>query len=153
MRDFVIGAITVYQRYLSPHKGFCCAYHHHTGRPSCSELGLRAVRRYGVLAGFAVLRERLYRCGVAHRRYAAALRRPHRRQRGDCDIGCDAPCDMNCDFPGGKSCEWAGNAANCCDCGSCDWPNRKDKRNDQEPYVHLPPKVTTTRGRLSCQRE
>jgi putative component of membrane protein insertase Oxa1/YidC/SpoIIIJ protein YidD len=46
-RAFLL-AIGLYQKYLSPHKGFCCAYRTHTGRAGCSALGFRAVRRYGV---------------------------------------------------------------------------------------------------------
>ena len=44
-------AIGAYQRYLSPYKGFCCAYRAHTGRASCSALGARVIRRHGLLAG------------------------------------------------------------------------------------------------------
>jgi len=44
MRKLVLAAITGYQTYLSPYKGFCCAYRVHTGRKSCSALGFRAVR-------------------------------------------------------------------------------------------------------------
>ena len=120
----VISAIRFYQRRLSPHKGFCCAYRAHTGRQSCSTLGLRAVRRYGALTGLAVLRRRLYLCGVAHRRYGMA-RRPALAQRGDCD--CDLPCDF--DFSG---------LGSCVDCGSCDWGSGKKKDKD-ETRVHIPP--------------
>jgi len=125
MRAFVLAAISAYQRYLSPRKGFCCAYRAHTGRKSCSTLGFRAVRRYGVVLGLTVLRRRLYLCGVAHRRYAVPCRRPLRSQRGDCDVGCDLPVD----------------AISCCDAGSCDWPDlhQTRKRNDSERHMHIPP--------------
>ncbi|MBI5006295.1 MAG: membrane protein insertion efficiency factor YidD [Nitrosomonadales bacterium] len=116
---------------MSPHKGFRCAYHAHTGRQSCSHLGLRAVRRYGALSGLAVLRQRLYLCGVAHRRFSVPHRRPPLGQRGDCDI---IPCD--CDLPSARTCSFAGDVLS--NCGSCDWPERK--RKDQEREVYLPPK-------------
>ena len=125
MRTLVLSAIRLYQRHISPWKGFCCAYRVHTGRQSCSTLGLRAVRRYGVLTGLAVLRRRLYLCGVAHRRYGEPPMRPWRAQRGDCD--CDLPCDFDCSFIP--------------DCGSCDWFGRKKK--EDEPPVHVPPRVET----------
>lgn len=145
MRALVLMAITAYQRYLSPYKGFCCAYRAHTGRAGCSGLGYRAVRRYGVWSGLRVLRRRMYLCGVAYRRYAPPSQRPHRAQRGDCDFGCDLPCDFNCDLPRGKSCFRFGDLLNCCDCGSCDWPDRKNKGNDQEQYVYIPPKAGSQR--------
>jgi uncharacterized protein len=136
-----LSAIGGYQRYVSPYKGFCCAYRVHTGHASCSELGKRAIRLYGLRQGLAVLRRRLYLCGVAHRRYGltqAVSARPLRHQRGDCDVGgCDAIPD--CDLPSGKSigrvCDWL----SCCgDLGSCDWRSSKRKKTDDKS-VRLPP--------------
>ena len=69
MRAIALPAIQLYKRHLSPYKGFCCAYRSHLGRFSCSTLGFRAIRMYGVIKGIAVLRQRLKRCGVVHRRY------------------------------------------------------------------------------------
>lgn len=142
MRSLLLAAIRAYQRHLSPHKGFCCAYRAHTGRASCSALGFRAVRRHGVLAGLAILRRRTYLCGVAHRRHAPVRHRPLPGQRGDCDIGCDLPCDSSCELPSGKSVSRLCDLASCCDCGSCDWPERKrNKKRDEEQYVYIPPRV------------
>lgn len=64
MRRLLLYAIRLYQRYVSPHKGFVCAYRVHTGRRSCSALGLRAVRRYGVVGGLDLIRQRTARCGL-----------------------------------------------------------------------------------------
>jgi hypothetical protein len=84
---------------------------------------MRAVRRLGALDGLAVLRRRLYLCGVAHRRYSALRKRPLREQRGD--------CDFDCDF------------GDCFDCASCDWSGRgredKNKQKEKDRYVHIPP--------------
>lgn len=136
MRELVLALIRFYKRSLSPHKGFACAYRIHTGRASCSSLAYRAIRLRGVAAGFAILRERTYLCGVAHRRHTAH-RRPLARQRGDCDSGCgDIPCHLDCQgIDGGSSlCDFA----DCCD---CDWPERRKKKNkQQERYVYIPPK-------------
>ncbi len=138
MRLFALVAIRFYQRYLSPYKGFCCAYRQHTGRASCSELGYRVIRRVGVLAGLVLLRRRTYLCGVVHRRYLVAHRRPPAAQRGDCDFGCDAPGD--CDLPSGKSFSRVCDYASCCDVGSCDWQRRKDRDRGPEKYVYIPPR-------------
>ncbi|MFD0930666.1 membrane protein insertion efficiency factor YidD [Methylophilus glucosoxydans] len=139
MKSLLLKVIRFYQRFISPYKGFCCSYRYHTGHASCSVLGLRAVQRYGVIDGFIILRKRLYLCGVSSRRYSPPKLRPHRSQRGDCDIGCDSPCDMGCKMPNLKSCPIF-EAFNCADACSCDWPARdkKDKNNDEE--VYLPPK-------------
>jgi uncharacterized protein len=91
--------IRAYQLYLSPYKGFCCAYKKYTGRGSCSQLGYRAIRKYGLIGGVEVLNQRLSLCGVVNRRNSQPIRRKHRSQRGDCipscDFGCDSP-DLKC---------------------------------------------------------
>jgi len=123
MRRLILFALRGYQRFVSPHKGFACAYRVHTGGASCSTLGLRAVRRFGALRGLGVLRRRLHLCGVAHRRFMTPLRRPPSAQRGDCDPGCDLPCDV-------------------CDPGSCDWNDRARRRrrkDEKEDRIHVPP--------------
>ena len=133
MRRIVLAAIRLYQRHLSPHKGFACAYRVHTGNASCSMLGHRAVRRFGVVAGGVLLLARLRRCGVAHRRdLARAPTRPrHAMQGGFCD-GCDIiPCDC-------AACDVAGliDGIDCCD--SCDLPLRRKRSEDEDDAVHLP---------------
>ncbi|WP_396270181.1 membrane protein insertion efficiency factor YidD [Ideonella sp.] len=159
MQRLVLWAIEVYQRHLSPRKGFSCAYRCHTGHASCSQLGWRAVRRWGAVGGLQVLRQRLFMCGVAYRRYGplqparrGVYRGPRAAQQGECDIGCDAPCDS----PGGKDCGGGGgrsgcgfgDALRCADCFSCDlWERRKDRPSSRrkgkgwgdEKYVYIPP--------------
>ena len=140
MRRVLLTAIRAYQRYVSPYKGFCCAYRVHTGRSSCSALGYRAVRRHGVFGGLALIQERTQLCGVVHRRRSKMPPRPLTAQQGVCDIGCNLPaCDLGCDFPDGKSLSKACDFISCCDCGSCDWPSRKRKDADKEKYVYIPP--------------
>ena len=132
-RRFALAAIRAYQRYLSPHKGFSCAYRCTTGRASCSMLGYRAIRRHGVHAGLAILRMRTHRCGVAAARHRATARRPHRLQRGDCDLGCDAGSwDI---------CSGIVDGVSCCDCGSCDWRRKRDEPAAASPGEHLPAPV------------
>jgi uncharacterized protein len=138
VKALALALIAGYQRYLSPHKGYCCAYRAHTARASCSALGHRAVRMHGVVGGLAILRERLFLCGVAHRRYAPKRRRPPIGQRGDCDIGCvDLPIDGDCLGSKADLCQ----LGQCADCGSCDWrsPGNGQKRKGKaEQEIHLP---------------
>jgi putative component of membrane protein insertase Oxa1/YidC/SpoIIIJ protein YidD len=138
IRNLILTAITFYQRYLSPHKGFCCAYRVRTGRSSCSVLGFRAVRRYGVFTGLGVLKRRTYLCGVAHRRYSLPQSRIFHAQRGFCDVGCDFPCEIP-SFDSGAS---LSDCSVCGDCGSCDWPSRNRKKQENEKYLYIPPKVS-----------
>ena len=137
MRRIALTAIRLYQRYVSPHKGFSCAYRRHTGRAGCSAFGYRAVRRYGVIRGALLVRSRTRLCGAVHRDLVE--RRPERRmnaQRGLCDLACDVPgCDLpnaaNCDLPSGKSLSGALDFLSCCDCCSCDWPSRKRRPEER----------------------
>ncbi len=116
-----LWAIRLYQRWISPRKGFRCAYRAYTGHASCSALGYRAIRRFGVAGGITVLNSRLHKCGVAHRRYRPS---PHPMLAGqagfiDCDCG-DGPCE--CDLP--------------CDCGD----EKKNKKKKKDRDVVLPPR-------------
>lgn len=145
MRRVALAAIRFYQRYISPYKGFRCAYRVHTGCASCSVLGYRAIRRHGVVAGLSLLRKRTQRCGVAHREMVSTTRRTFRKQYGFCDMGCDLPVDCGCDLPIGKGASSIGEFLSCCDCASCDWSNRNRKKSDDEKYVVIRPKVKNRR--------
>lgn len=151
MRLACLGAIRGYQRFVSPYKGFGCAYREHTGRASCSALGYRAVRRHGVRVGLALARRRMHLCGVVHRRRQEPGGALHRAtQRGLCDLGCDAPCDLGCDLPSGGTrwCRWLDPSC-CCDAGSCDWPQRKRRDHwmrQQEKLVYIPPSSGRSRA-------
>ncbi len=85
MRAVLLAAIRFYQSFISPYKGFRCAYHADTGCASCSVLGYRAVRRYGVVQGLSVLRGRFDKCARASQRYR---RRPAhlQAQAGFCEL-------------------------------------------------------------------
>ncbi|MBK8284124.1 MAG: membrane protein insertion efficiency factor YidD [Ahniella sp.] len=116
MRRFALLLIRTYQRRLSPHKGFHCAYRSAGGSATCSQLGYRAIRRFGVWQGVALLRLRLARCAdTASAEYRPIPRAPL-LQRGDCDLGCGPDLDP------GDSCDGL-NA-----CNGCDWPARKQKK-------------------------
>ena len=110
---FAAAAIAGYQKYLSPFKGFHCAYRCHTGRVSCSEYARRVSLRLGILALWSALPRQFARCRQAYQALLAAPADapPHRRKRqkekrrSDCDP-CDAMPRDSCDVP--------------CDAGPCD---------------------------------
>lgn len=146
VQHVALNAIRAYQRFVSPHKGFLCAYAVHTGRCGCSELGYRAIQRYGLAKGWEVLRLRMALCGVAYRRHAGVRLRPPARERGDCD--CDLPCDLDWSTMNGR-CDWA-DAFDCCDVDSCDWGSDKNKKTKNR-RAHLPP-FSERRSRAAKQR-
>ena len=57
--------ITLYQRYLSPYKGFSCAYRVRRRRASCSAFAKRALSRFGLFLGAMLLRRRFRKCHAA----------------------------------------------------------------------------------------
>lgn len=136
MRDILLALIRGYQRFISPHKGFVCAYRVHTGRASCSALGYRVVRRFGVWQGLGLIRQRTHLCGVVHRHHAHRVHPRLHTQVGICDIGCDLPMDGACSWPSVNeriSCSWP--VENNCPCSifdlfSCDGLHYKNKKSD-----------------------
>lgn len=138
MKTLALSAIGFYQRHLSPYKGFCCAYCAYTGNASCSAFGARAIRRYGVWDGMAVLRGRLRKCGVAYRRYRPPAPRPllvRPNQAGECDI---VPCDCSCDLPSpSDACETMYDWVDPKDCW--DWWRDRRKQQEEEELIYIPP--------------
>jgi len=57
-----LWAISAYQRFVSPHKGFRCAHHARTGGPTCSNYGKQVLREFGFLDALSLLRLRLAAC-------------------------------------------------------------------------------------------
>jgi putative component of membrane protein insertase Oxa1/YidC/SpoIIIJ protein YidD len=65
LQSGALALIGVYQRYLSPRKGYVCALRAHSGGRSCSRYGARAIARAGVRGGGILLWRRLHACGAA----------------------------------------------------------------------------------------
>lgn len=140
MRNIALAAIQLYQRHLSPLKGYSCAYRIHTGKQSCSAFGYRVIDRYGCRLGYLLLRRRLQDCAVACCRPARAepatpaprAPRGHASQAGFCDLA-DVSCDLpSCDLS--LPCELGETALDLADlCGSCSLGSaeRKAKREQR----------------------
>ena len=61
-----LGARWVYQRYISPYKGFRCAYAVHHGGPGCSGFAKRAIHEHGFWRAIPFIRQRLRDCKTAY---------------------------------------------------------------------------------------
>jgi putative component of membrane protein insertase Oxa1/YidC/SpoIIIJ protein YidD len=59
------GLITLYQRYLSPYKGFCCAHRALHGGASCSAHAKTLLLRRGFVRACRGMRARFPACGAA----------------------------------------------------------------------------------------
>ena len=66
LRYAAAGSISAYQKWLSPHKGFCCAYGVATGRWTCSSYAKKVVTERGTLALAKALPRQFARCRKAH---------------------------------------------------------------------------------------
>lgn len=62
MKSLVLALFRGYQRYISPAFPPSCRFH-----PCCSQYGLEAVERFGVLEGGWLTLKRLARCHPFHR--------------------------------------------------------------------------------------
>ncbi|WP_392553295.1 membrane protein insertion efficiency factor YidD [Orbus wheelerorum] len=130
-----IGLIRFYQKFISPRKGFCCAYRKHSGGRSCSSFALVAVRRFGVSALWHSFPKRLNDCKMA----ATHLNKPKDENEDkedsthpceycetlkvcscfkDCDVFDSSSCGNGCSMPDSLPC------SDGCDCG-CDLGVRK----------------------------
>lgn len=129
MKNIALALIRFYQRFISPYKGFACAYRVHTGCASCSGLGYRAIRRYGVIAGIGLLKMRIHRCGVAYRRFAAVTI-PRSKQAGFCEI-----------LELGGSAVYGVSDLACLACDLGDGKGSDKKKAEEEKYVHIPSRI------------
>ena len=139
-----LAAISFYQRFISPYKGFSCALRVATGGDSCSAYGHTVIARFGLVRGLGLLDRRLALCGHVHRQMprppAPVLHPRVRRQQGFCDAPCDVPCDgpSHCHFPcdghhyhcGGAAKHLLCDVFDVCDvCDGCDaWKRWRERR-------------------------
>lgn len=105
LKKLALALIAVYQKHISPRKGFSCGYRVHAGGASCSHFGKQAIAKHGVGLGLLLIRRRFAKCAWQvheHAQQVAVVSR-NRQLRGqggfvDCDCGgggCDLPsCDM-----------------------------------------------------------
>lgn len=70
---WILG-ISFYQKYISPRKGYSCAYAYLHNDVSCSQYGKQVIARGGVFEGLIFLNERFKQCGVAAKE--VALKKP-----------------------------------------------------------------------------
>ena len=117
MNSFAAFLITLYQKYLSPHKGFCCAHAALYGGDSCSQAVKMIILEQGLFGGYQNSRHRFKSCKKAHQDLKKKRKRDKCLDYLDCsgvdcsevrhlkkcseldfpDVSCDLPCDVPCD--------------------------------------------------------
>jgi len=61
-----ISGINGYQRYISPYKGYKCAYSYYTKGCSCSEYAKQSIENYGIIKSIPLINLRLKECRVVY---------------------------------------------------------------------------------------
>lgn len=64
-----VGSINIYQRYVSPYKGFRCAHRVQNCGLSCSEYAKQSIISAGILAAFPLIFRRFKECREAYEAY------------------------------------------------------------------------------------
>jgi putative component of membrane protein insertase Oxa1/YidC/SpoIIIJ protein YidD len=62
MNRLFIYIIVIYQKYISPHKGYCCAYRVYHGDLSCSEYAKKSLKSKKLFLAMKDIRLRFYAC-------------------------------------------------------------------------------------------
>lgn len=103
MRTLSVWLITLYQRYLSKHKGFGCAYLAVHGGVSCSQAVKLIIQQEGLWRGRALIKARFAACRAA----AISRHGKHENNNTTCDsadcftnVGCEAVDCMDCSHCG-----------------------------------------------------
>lgn len=111
MKTVLITLIHLYQRFLSPHKGFKCAHHalHKSG--SCSDAVIDIIQDQGLWQGRADIRQRFKSCRAAH--HTLRNKRPIIPHG---DLSCDLPCDFSFDGCGNFGLDGGLDSSSSCAC-------------------------------------
>ncbi|MHA6265052.1 membrane protein insertion efficiency factor YidD [Arenibacterium sp. CAU 1754] len=119
-------SIALYQRWISPRKGYRCAYSVAHGGTGCSGFAKGAIREHGLWAAMPIIRGRFRDCRAAYDAMCDARRdkknegdqrrRKNRWYDNAClDLGLCCPGPSRSGTTGGGGCD-----LNPCDGGGCD---------------------------------
>jgi putative component of membrane protein insertase Oxa1/YidC/SpoIIIJ protein YidD len=101
LNQIAIKAIRLYQQYLSPRKGYCCAHNvlHQNG--SCSSWAIEVIETKGALAMVSQFGSRMAECNEASK-VLSAKKKENEEEVQPCDKSCtaaDAGCCVLASWP------------------------------------------------------
>jgi len=67
VKNAAVLCIEGYQRYISPHKGYCCAHRALHNRMSCSESVKSIIIKYGIYRSLPLIVRRFKACNAAYK--------------------------------------------------------------------------------------
>ena len=107
MRLLAIALINLYQKFISPYKGFRCAHAVLHQGDSCSNAIKEIIATHGVFKGYASARQRLQSCHDAFLKLTEQKKQRDKKKKHGCYDCCDSTlaCDIadcmpkHCDLP------------------------------------------------------
>lgn len=123
-----LGLIWFYQRYISPKKGFRCAYRVIHGGTGCSGYAKQRIREDGIIRAIPDIRKRLTACKETALSVRSRCEKGKTRRRARKRDGCINSCDcadfslftMRTPSLEENSCEGCGDLQSCDGCNGCD---------------------------------
>jgi len=104
-KQVAVLGVDAYQTWISPHKGYHCAFAEHHHGTSCSAYGKKVFQEHGVAAGLLMLKVRFEQCHDARLALESASRRiPKCEQASGCG-DCGEGTGKGCGIFGGHFCQ------------------------------------------------
>lgn len=92
MKYIFIFIIRLYQRYISPHKGYRCAYAILHNQPSCSNSVINIIEINGLIRGWQLIMQQFNYCSLAY----SKIQKEENNKKKEKNSWCH-PCDsINC---------------------------------------------------------
>lgn len=147
LKKISLALISLYQKYISPYKGFKCAHGMYTSEITCSSYGKKVISKFGLFTGLKLLNRRFIDCrwsseklkkenkinAVSDYKRYIFVGGKRINQNGDCDCGgCDIAGDI---IPDCGSVDSKGNSciSDVCDISDlCDWGNDNDGKKSEK---------------------
>lgn len=67
INQVILLLINFYQKYISPYKGFSCAFRIRTNECSCSNYGIKVFKKYNFFIAYKLLKRRFIDCSWANK--------------------------------------------------------------------------------------
>ena len=102
MDKFILRLIALYKRYISPHKGYRCAYSALHGGDSCSTAIEKIIQSHGTYRSLHLVYRQMINCSNAYEVLASKKRKNNHKQKGkkkkdNENVACELPCHaINC---------------------------------------------------------
>ena len=121
MDKFALFLIKLYQKYISPGKGYCCAYGSLYKNGSCSERVSSIIQENGVISGWSQIKQQFEMCSEAYEVIKKNNKKKEKKKKDENDLcsPLDACEVLNCIPVPNRFCRGKSTDGDCdlpCDC-------------------------------------